>query len=173
MSTKKILQNLSQKEKTRLLAYFSMIALLVIIIISFASFNIGKNQKSSNNSPIPVVDISKVSSTQRILGQTTYNWTGKIVEKNNFTIVVNISQKDSSGNNTLKDIIATINNNTQIIKWDLTNPPSTDKLNNNKSQITFNDLKVGQEVVVKSSNDINKNNEITASDINLLITSNN
>jgi len=113
-----------------------------------------------------------VSSTQRILGQTTYNWTGRIIEIDDAHITINTSQKDSSGNSIFKSISVKINSATQIIKWDLTRPPLTDEINN-KSQISFDDLRVGQEVVIKSNNDVNENDEITASDINLLITTNN
>jgi len=40
MSTEK---NFTKKEKTKFIAFTSIMALVIIIIISFASFNIGKN----------------------------------------------------------------------------------------------------------------------------------
>ncbi|XOU94459.1 MAG: hypothetical protein ACNFW9_00150 [Candidatus Kerfeldbacteria bacterium] len=169
MSTNNIFYTFQSKNKK--IAYFSLFA-LILIVIGIASFNIGKKQSTDNKTPLPIVDISKVpsySENPQILGQQIYNWTGKISEIKDSNITIDATLKDFDGKFISKKISAIINDDTIINMWDLTLPPSTTE-KSNKSLITYNNLSTGQEIIIKSNNNINQNNEVIADTITLLIT---
>lgn len=154
-----------------------IIVLIIIVGISVTSYFFGKKQAndSKSNSPIPIADLSRIdakSINQKILGEKIYNWTGKIKEIKKSSLIVSTSIKNMDGSYISKDIVALIDKNTIINRWDLTVPPTSGKPNNNKTEISYGDLDSGNRVIIKSSTDLDSNYEVTATDVSLLITPN-
>ncbi len=167
------MSKLTKKDKKKTLITIFLISLFILVIVVITSYNFGKKNSDNSKFPIPVVDASKLPSyngNPRILGQQIYNWTGKIVDKQNTNLTLEVTGRDTNGNELINKIIANINDTTKIMKWDLSNPPENYLNKENKSPISYDDLKVGNDVIVKSYNNLNATNEILATEINLLIT---
>ncbi len=151
-----------------------VIVIIIVIGISALSFFWGQNHANNTKSPIPIVDLSKIgpnSSNQRILGQEIYNWNGKIKEIKNSELIVKTNIKNPDGSYISKNLTIVLNKNTQIFKWDLSKPATKNEIEN-KTLISFSDLSVGNEIIFKSTKDLDASNEIVAIEINQLITPN-
>jgi len=174
MSTKHKREENLPKDRMKLAMIGSLIIVLIIIGIGFTSFFVGKNEGAKQQSPIPVIDLSKISRgiNQRVLGVKTYNWSGEISQLQLIESKIIFTTQVKNENNILetKEISAIIAPHTQLVKWDLTKPPTPDQPDSNKELISPDQLKRGQQIVVKANDNLNSNNEVEASSISLLIT---
>lgn len=173
MSTKNKNQNGLPQDKMRIALIGSFIVVIIIISVSIISFYIGKKEGTEQQSPIPTIDLSKVSANnnyQRILGAKTYDWSGKVSNVSGSKIVFSTQVKNEQGTIKTREITAVVNANTELVKWDLTKPPSPDQPNSNKEYISLAQIKPGQQIVVRANNDLNGQNEVKADSVSILIT---
>ena len=169
MSTKKINKNIRQTEASKFIIFGLILVVLVIIIIGLSSYYIGKNDGKAADSPIPVIDLSQQTQL-KILGDKIFNWTGEITKIDRQALVFTAQIKNSEGNIEIKEITAKINSATVLQKWNLAQPANPDQPDNNKQEVTFDQLKAGQEIIVRSAENLNNKNEINAESISLLLT---
>ncbi len=159
----------SKPKKQIKLAYLgASIIMMLVVTIGLVSFFVGKNEGSKNKSSIPVIDVSK-NKSQQVLGTKIYSLTGEIQSVENSKIVFSTQIKNDNGEVTTKKLSALIFPNTEILKWDLSKSVNT-QITNSQQPISIDDLQPGQQIVIKSTREINGQNEIEAASINLLIT---
>jgi len=173
MSTKYKNEEKLPKDRMKVAMIGSIIIVLIIAGIGITSFFVGKNEGAKQQSPIPIIDVSTLPNynySQQILGQEIYNWTGNIIEKQETFLLIETFKKNSNEDTVSTKITANINNKTNITKWDLTNTSVNYLKGNNKTIIEYDDLNIGDEIIVKSNNDLDQKSQVTATEINLLIT---
>lgn len=172
MSTKYQGKEKLPKDRIKIALIGAMIIIIIVAGIGITSFFVGKKEGAKQQSPIPVIDLSKVSSgiSQKVLGAKTYNWSGEISQVAESEIIFTAQVKNENDILETKKITAIMASDTQLVKWDLTKPPSPDQPDSNKELISPDQLKPGQQIVVKADDDLNGKNEVEASSISLLIT---
>jgi len=172
MSTKSKNEEKLPKDRMKIAMIGAIIIVIIIAGIGITSFFVGKKEGAKQQSPIPVIDLSKVSRgiSQKVLGAKTYNWSGEISQVAGSKIIFTTKVKNENNILETKEITAIMASNTQLVKWDLTKPPTPDQPDSNKELISPDQLKPGQQIVVKADDNLNDNNEVEASSISLLIT---
>ena len=159
----------SESQRSKLALFGALVIMVVVLIIGITSYFYGRNEGQRAASPIPTIDVSQYQG-QRVLGAQTKSWHGQIAAVGNSKISMIAQARDS--NNELKNIQieAIIKPSTQIQKWDLTGSNSVQNPGSNKTDISAADLQLGHEIIVRSNEDINENNEISATSIQVIIT---
>jgi len=145
------------------------LAIVLLAVVAITSFNLGKNNATKASSPIPVVDLSNNNPGISVLGQQIYNWTGKITDITDISIVLEVTTQTSEKKLEKKKIKAIYNDKTEIKKWDLAQAPQNAKASS-KSEISISNLRIGNDIIIKSTEPLDENNEVQAMEINLLIT---
>ncbi len=149
-------------DKNRVALVGASLLLIIVLGVGIFSYFLGRNDADKFASPIPVIDLSKIASGgQKILGAQIYNWSGEVIALEDSTIIIDDSESS-------RQISATIGTSTELTRWDLTTPPAPET--SNKTVISISDIKPGQQVLVKSSADVNAANEVTADSVTILIT---
>lgn len=168
MSIKKSNKILPQTDASKFIVTGIILVVLVIIVIGLSSYYVGKKEGSTVDSPIPVIDLSQ-DTQLKILGDKIYNWTGKITRIDKQSIEFTTQIKDTSGELVTKDIIAMINSETVLKKWNLAQPANPGQPDSNKEGATLDQFKAGQQIIVKAFDNFNDKNEVTADSISLLL----
>lgn len=146
-----------------------IVVMVVLLGVGVFSYFLGKNQGEKNKTLVPVIDAQKISNPA-VLGAQTFSWNGKITKIEKSKITFSTTVTNDQGVVSSKDLIASISSNTQLIKWDVSKPPSTDGTSPNQTTIGISQFKLGQQIIVQSPLNYNNQNTIDAASISLLIT---
>ncbi|MFA6098861.1 MAG: hypothetical protein WCV50_03735 [Patescibacteria group bacterium] len=172
MSTREKNKNSSKNtvaKQTKFSLLASLLVLSLLIVIGVTGYFYGRHDSNKTNSPIPTIDVSQ-NQQQKVLGAEIRSWHGKIVAIDGLRI--SLATKDIGTNSAIQDttIIAIIKTSTEIEKWDLTKPDNIDTPGQNKTTLKADELRPGQEAIVRSTKDPNEKNEVSASSIQILVT---
>ncbi|MFH1537159.1 MAG: hypothetical protein ABID45_04170 [Patescibacteria group bacterium] len=133
-------------------------------------FNAGKQIKVDDYLTT-VKDVTPVSELCQSLlpeeQEEIYSYSGKIIELNDNSVTIEV-QVIESMNLIKKDVIINIDNNTKINKIDISTPPMPDE-DILEEEISFSDLNVDDEILVKAEENIKHKNKFTASTVTLII----
>ncbi|MDD5040041.1 MAG: hypothetical protein PHY34_02735 [Patescibacteria group bacterium] len=148
----------------------SLIIVTLVVGVSLASYYYGKRATSElAKSPIPVIDVSTVSK-QRVLGAAMYSWQGTVVERNGSALSFKASTKNDDGSPREANLIATINDATELLQWNLTTSAAPSQNTSTKQPISLDDINPGVQVLVQATNDANSDGEVQAERILVLTT---
>jgi len=149
----------------------SIALLLLILVIAATSYYLGKREtpRTLSESPIPIIQASEITG-QQVLGVQTFSWQGIVAGIEDSVVSFSTSVKSADGSISTRQVSALIEPSTELYRWDLTQLPQPDEPVSNKNSIGIDEIKPGQQVVVKAANNIDAENEVTASSITLLIT---
>jgi hypothetical protein len=157
----------TDKIQTALIA--TIIVMVTILGVGVASYYFGKNEGGKGKSPIPIVDVSKISKPA-VLGAQAYSWSGKITKIEKSKITFSTTVTDAQGASQTQNYIAVVISSTQLLKWDLTKPPASANTASAQEPISFSQFKIGQQILVQAPKNFNDQNTVDAASINLLIT---
>lgn len=170
MSTKKLPQK-STSDKTPIAILGALILLAIVLTIGLVSYNAGKNYEDEDQSPIPVIDLSKISGqSSKVLGLKILNLNGKVISLRNSSIILSTEVVDNNGETITKEVNVAIDASTQLVKWDLSKSPTIGQPDNRKEPTSLDQFKPGSSVIVQTENDITKDSNIEAISISLLVT---
>lgn len=164
MSSENSLTNGSPLTRQKTILIGSGIVFGVVIIIAVASFFLGKHQGSKNLSAVPEIATAP-SSYQRVLGAQTNSWEGKITSVSSRAIVfvpTNGDQKDQK-------LTARITDDTQLMRWDLSQSPDSAQPSGTRTPITITEFKTGATIYVQASVEGNNPTQFDALAVSLLI----
>lgn len=170
MSTHKIFSKKTERRQNQYAILGALILTAIVISVGFISYYVGRRDSVEQQFvPTPIIDVSKYSSRQ-VLGSETHNWQGTVISTGESSVTFSAQTRNQSGTIETETMIAHIRSNTRLLLWNLTAPTSTDQAAVGREAITIGDLTPGSKIVVRASNSADDQNEITATDITMLLT---
>lgn len=155
-------------EKFKIARIGSLVILIVILGVGAAAYFSGQKQASSKQSPIPIVDVSKLNREQ-VLGTAIFSWSGTLRSIDQTKLTISTQLKNTEGKYESRDIAILTSSGTQFTRWDLTKPASGTE-QSPQQKISLTDLKPGQQVIVRANSDLNAQAEVTAASVTSLVT---
>ncbi len=173
MSTTKKIAKSAERQKQNTALIGASIIMIIVIGIGIGSYYFGRHDATSNNSVVPIINISQANA-ERVLGASTERsdetWQGTIQAIDNNSITVSIDPSSGLTKSQPTSLIARISDSTQLWKWDITKK-ITPENPQNKERITIDQFQNGQTVLVKSLDRPDADDAVNALSINVLITS--
>ncbi len=170
MSTQKKISKKTESRQNQYAILGAILLTVIVIGVGFISYYAGRRESTEQQfAPTPIMDVSKYSSSQ-ILGVETHNWQGTIIATDESSVTFSALSRNKSGKIETTEMIAHVLSNTRLLRWDLTAPTPAVQSIGGREAITLKDLTPGNQIVVRASGGADSNNEISATDITMLLT---
>jgi len=159
-------------DKMRLALLAAGVVLVLVLAIGLVSYFEGKKAgKEERQSAVPIISAKAAAGAgQRVSGVSIQSYSGQVVSVEKGKITFSSSIRQSDGSYVKKDIIALLTPETELLRLDLTTPPSPTGPAADKEKISLADVKQGSSVVIESEQEPNDQSALTAKTISLLIT---
>lgn len=159
-------------DKMRLALVSASVVLVLVLAIGLVSYYVGKKAgEEERQTAVPIISAKAAAGAgQRVSGVSIQSYSGQVVSVEKGKITFSSSIRQSDGSYAKKDIIAVLTPETELLRLDLTTPPSPTGPAANKEKISLADVKKGNSIVVESEQEPNEQSALTARTINLLIT---